>query len=49
LPFDKTDVAAMIAVHDLSMVLSAVADLDKQQQELVRRIEFFNNRLQTNE
>lgn len=49
LPFDKTDVAAMIAVHDLSMVLVAVADLEKQQQELVRRIEFFNNRLQTNE
>ena len=44
LPFDKTDVSAMITVCELSSVLTAVVDLEKQQQELTRRIEFFESR-----
>ena len=46
LPFEKADAAAMITVYELSSVLTAVAELEKQQQELSRRIEFFESRQQ---
>ena len=46
LPFEKADAAAMITVYELSSVLTAVAELEKQQQELARRIEFFESRQQ---
>lgn len=46
IPFANNDAAAMINVYELATLLTAVGELEKQQQELERRIEFFTKRIQ---
>lgn len=49
IPFDKNDATALINVYDLASALAAINELEAQQQELIRRIKFFETRLQEKE
>ncbi len=46
IPFANNDAAAMTDVYELATLLTAIGELEKQQQELERRIEFFTKRIQ---
>lgn len=47
IPFSKTDAAALIQVYELATALCSTKELEKQQAELNRRIDFITHRLQS--
>lgn len=47
IPFSKVDVAAFLQVYELAMVLNAIGELEKQHDELTRRIDFLARRMQS--
>ena len=49
IPFEKADATALINVYELAAAFAAINELEAQQQELTRRITFFERRLQEKE
>mgnify|MGYP003391915084 len=47
IPFTKADAAAFLQVYELAMALNSINELEKQHDDLTRRIDFLVRRMQS--